>query len=63
MRNHLSVIGVLLVLVGFNLIPQAEAQILYISLALLLGVNFDFGVDSGLEIYPSLSAQVTGGII
>ena len=43
--------------------PQAEAQILYISLALLLGVNFDFGVDSGLEIYPSLSAQVTGGII
>ncbi|MDP6746638.1 MAG: hypothetical protein QGH37_06385 [Candidatus Poribacteria bacterium] len=27
MRNHLSVIGVLLVLVGFNLGPRSEAQI------------------------------------
>ena len=63
MRKHLSLIGVLLVLVVFHLGPNAEAQILpYVSPALLLGMNFDFSGDSGLEFYPSLSAQVTGGI-
>ena len=29
---------------------------------MLLGINFDFGGGGGLEFYPSLSAQVTGGI-
>ena len=69
MRRHLSLIGVLLVLVVFHLGPNAEAQsveldsgILYASPALLLGINFDFGGGGGLEFYPSLSAQVTGGI-
>ena len=63
MRKHLSLIGILLVLVGFNLIPQAEAQIPYVSPALLLGINFDYSGDNGLETYPSLSTQVTAGII
>ena len=62
MRKYLSLIGVLLVLVGFHLMPKAEAQEPYVSPALLLGINFDFSGDSGLEFYPSLSAQVTGGI-
>ena len=74
MRKHLSLIGVLLVLVAFHLGPNAEAQVLdltpdsstsllpYVSPALLLGINFDFGGGGGLEFYPSLSAQVTGGI-
>ena len=68
MRKHLSLIGVLLVLVVFHLSPKAEAQLelgdgyLYASPALLLGRNFDFGGGGGLEFYPSLSAQVTGGI-
>ena len=66
MRKHLSLIGVLLVLVVFHLGPNAEAQIddgyFYVSPAVLMGMNFDFSGDSGLEFYPSLSAQVTGGI-
>ena len=67
MRKYLSLIGVLLVLVVFHLGPNAEAQLelgdgyLYASPALLLGMNFDFGGGGGLELYPSLSAQVTGG--
>ena len=63
-------IGVLLVLVVFHLGPNAEAQVveldsglLYASPALLLGINFDFGGGDGLEFYPSLSAQVTGGMV
>ena len=70
MRKHLSLIGVLLVLVVFHLGPNAEAQVveldsglLYASPALLLGINFDFGGGDGLEFYPSLSAQVTGGMV
>ena len=63
MRKNLSLIGILLVLAGFNLIPQAEAQIPYVSPALLLGINFDYSGDNGLEAYPSLSTQVTAGII
>ena len=63
MRKYLSLISVLLVLVVFHLGPNAEAQILpYVSPAVLLGINFDFSGDGGLEFYPSLSAQVTGGI-
>ena len=62
MSKYLSWIGVLLVLVGFHLMPNAEAQEIYVSPAILLGMNFDFSGDSGLEFYPSLSAQVTGGI-
>ena len=63
MGKYLSLVGVLLLLVGFHLMPNAEAQILpYVSPALLLGMNFDFSGDGGLEFYPSLSAQVTGGI-
>ena len=66
MRRHLSLIGVLLVLVAFHLGPKAEAQIddgyFYVSPAVMMGMNFDFSGDSGLEFYPSLSAQVTGGI-
>jgi len=66
MRKHLSLIGVLLVLVVFHLGPNAEAQIddgyFYVSPAVLMGINFDFSGDSGLEFYPSLSVQVTGGI-
>ena len=61
MRKYLSLIGVLLVLVVFHLMPNAEAQVLeldsgllYVSPALLLGINFDFGGDDGLEFYPSL---------
>ena len=61
MRKYLSLIGVLLVLVVFHLLPNAEAQVLeldsgllYVSPALLLGINFDFGGDDGLEFYPSL---------
>ena len=48
--------------------PNAEAQLsvgdgyLYVSPALLLGMNFDFSRNGGLEFYPSLSAQVTGGM-
>ena len=68
MRKYLSLIGVLLVLVGFHLMPNAEAQVveldsglLYASPALLLGINFDFGGGGELEFYPSLSAQVTAG--
>ena len=70
MRKYLSLIGVLLVLIGFHLGPNAEAQVveldsglLYASPALLLGINFDFGGGDGLEFYPSLSAQVTGGMV
>ena len=69
MRKHLSLIGVLLALVVFHLGPNAEAQLelgdgyLYASPALLLGINFDFGGGDGLEFYPSLSAQVTGGMV
>ena len=70
MRKYLSLIGVLLVLVVFHLGPNAEAQVveldsglLYASPALLLGINFDFGGGDGLEFYPSLSAQVTGGMV
>ena len=59
MRKHLSLIGVLLVLVVFHLGPNAEAQIddgyFYVSPAVLMGMNFDFSGDSGLEFYPSLS--------
>jgi len=66
MRKHLSLVAVLLVLVVFHLGPKAEAQIddgyFYVSPAVLMGMNFDFSGDSGLEFYPSLSAQVTGGI-
>ena len=62
MSKYLSLIGVLLVLVGFHLMPNAEAQEIYVSPAILLGMNFDFSGNSGLEFYPSLSAQVTGGI-
>ena len=66
MRKYLSLIGVLLVLVVFHLGPNAEAQIddgyFYVSPAVLMGMNFDFSGDSGLEFYPSLSVQVTGGI-
>ena len=63
MRKHLSLIGVLLVLVAFYLGAKAEAEVLpYVSPTLLLGINFDFGGGGGLEFYPSLSAQVTGGI-
>ena len=68
MRKYLSWIGVLLVLVVFHLGLKAEAQIvelddglLYASPALMLGINFDFSGDDGLEFYPSLSAQVTAG--
>ena len=61
MRKYLSLIGVLLVLVAFHLMPKAEAQEPYVSPALLWGMNFDFSGDSGLEFYPSLSAQVTVG--
>ncbi len=56
MSKYLSWIGVLLVLVGFHLMPNAEAQEIYVSPAILLGMNFDFSGDSGLEFYPSLSA-------
>ena len=70
MRKYLSLIGVLLVLIGFHLGPNADAQVvelddglLYASPALLLGINFDFGGGDGLEFYPSLSAQVTGGMV
>ena len=62
MRKYLSLIGVLLVLVGFHLMPKAEAQEPYVSPALLLGMNFDSSGDDGRESYPSLSAQVTSGI-
>jgi len=68
MSKYLSWIGVLLVLVVFHLGSKAEAQIvelddgfLYASPTLMLGINFDFSGDGGLEFYPSLSAQVTGG--
>jgi len=68
MRKYLSLIGVLLVLVVFHLSSKAEAQIvelddglLYASPTLMLGMNFDSSGDDGLEFYPSLSAQVTGG--
>ena len=70
MSKYLSWIGVLLVLVVFHLMPNAEAQLveldsglLYASPALLLGINFDFGGGGELEFYPSLSAQVTGGMV
>ena len=36
MRRYLSLIGVLLVLIGFHLMPKAEAQEPYVSPALLL---------------------------
>ena len=66
MRKYLSLIGVLLVLVAFHMGPKAEAQdrayeTPYVSPALLLGMNFDFSGDDGLEFYPSLSAQVKVG--
>ena len=70
MGKYLSLIGILLVLIGFHLGPNAEAQVvelddglLYASPALILGINFDFSGDDGLEFYPSLSAQVTGGMV
>ena len=62
MGKYLSLVGVLLVLVGFHLVPKAEAQEPYVSPALLLGINFDSSGDDGLEFYPSLSAQVTVGV-
>ena len=62
MGKHLSLIGVLLVLVVFHLGPNAEAQEPYVSPAILLGMNFDFSGDSGLEFYPSLSIQVSAGV-
>ena len=62
MRKHLSLIGVLLVLVGIRLMPKAEPQEPYVSPALLLGMNFDFSGDGGLEFYPSLSIQVSAGV-
>ena len=62
MSKYLSWIGVLLVLVGFHLMSNAEAQEPYVSPALLLGMNFDFSGDGGLEFYPSLSAQVSAGV-
>ena len=62
MGKYLSLVGVLLVLVGFHLMPIAEAQEPYVSPALLLGINFDSSGDDGLEFYPSLSAQVTVGV-
>ena len=63
MRKHLSLIGVLLVSVVFHLGPKVEAEIdPYISPALLLGMTYDFGGDDGLELYPFLSAKVTGGM-
>lgn len=40
MRKHLSLIGILLVLVGFNLMPQAEAQTPYVSPAFTTGNKF-----------------------
>ncbi len=53
MRKYLSLIGVWLsILVGFNLMPQADAQDPYVSLALLLGVNFDYRGGNGLAVYP-----------
>ena len=63
MGKYLSLVGVLLVLVGFHLVPKAEAQEPYVSPALLLGINFDSSGDDGLEFYPSLSAQVTVGVL
>ena len=63
MRKYWSLIGVLLVLVVFHLDPNAEAQMPYVSPALLLGINFDSSGDDGLEFYPSLSAQVTVGVL
>ena len=64
MRKHLSLIGVLLVLVVFHLGPKVEAEMdPYVSPALLLGMTYDFGGDDGLELYPFLSAQVTGGMV
>ena len=63
MGKYLSLVGVLLLLVGFHLMPNAEAQILpYVSPALLLGMNFDFGGGDGLESYPSLSVQGSSGV-
>ena len=62
MRKHLSLIGVLLVLVAFYLEPKAEAQEPYVSPALLLGIIFDSSGDDGLEFYPSLSIQVSAGV-
>jgi len=66
MRKYWSLIGVLLVLVAFNLGPKAEAldrayETPYVSPALLLGMNFDSSGDDGLESYPSLSTQITVG--
>ena len=69
MRKHLSLIGVLLALVVFHLCLNTEAQLelgdgyLYASPALLFGINFDFGGGDGLEFYPSLSVQGTGGMV
>ena len=69
MRKYLSLIGVLLVLVVFHLMPNVEALVLesdellfYVSRALLLGMNFDFGGGDGLESYPSLSVQGSSGV-
>ena len=45
MRRYLSLIGGLLVFIGFHLMPKAEAQEPYVSPALLLGINFDFSGD------------------
>ena len=69
MRKYLSLIGVLLVLVVFHLMPNVEALVLesdellfYVSRALLLGMNFDFGGGDGLESYPSLSVHGSSGV-
>ena len=48
-------------LVIFHLGPKAEVHCSYVSPALLLGINFDFSGDDGLEFYPSLSVQAAGG--
>ena len=63
MRKYLSVIGVLLVLVVFNLGPKAEVQVFpYVSPALLLGINLTIA-QMWTEAYLSLSAQVAAGIV
>ena len=55
--------------VVFHLMPNVEALVLesdglifYVSPALLLGMNFDFGGGDGLESYPSLSVQGSSGV-
>jgi hypothetical protein len=66
MGKYLSLIGILLVLGSLSLISQADhhqGQHFYVSPALLLGINFDFSEGSGLKFYPSLSTQVSAGVL